>query len=92
MVRCHNFCRSRAVEVPKENVDVVVPPVVQFDDAGRISNDYFEPQPGVGGRRAVDQASISEPREAICARLEMEAIVRPRHNMEKNSSRLQGGR
>lgn len=89
VVRCHIFCRSRVVSVPRENIEVTVPAAVQFDEHGTISNDFFEPSPGVGGRNFGNQAAISVPREAIRRRLELEGIVRPRHNVERNRSRLQ---
>lgn len=92
VVRCHNFCRTRIIDVPSQNVDVVLPAAVQVDDEGSFMNDYFEPAPSAGGRRVIDQVSISKPREAIRRRLEVEGIVRPRHNVERNRPRVQGGR
>lgn len=89
VVRCHNFCRSRVVSVPRDNIEVTVPASVQFNDNGTISNDFFEPSPGVGGRNFGNQAAISVPREGIRTRLEFEGIVRPRHNIERNRARLQ---
>ncbi|CAN0445975.1 unnamed protein product, partial [Ectocarpus sp. 12 AP-2014] len=78
IVRLHNFCRDRKVDVPTENVgSAIPPPEVTFDEDGLISSDYFETVPARAGRPVKDQAKGSEPRETIRKELEVAGYARP---------------
>ena len=88
VVRLHNFCRDRKVDVPTENAgSVVQPSEVTFNDNGLLSSDFFDTEPGRTGRPSKDQAKISRPREYIRRQLEVAGFVRPEHNIARNSNR-----
>lgn len=88
IVRLHNFCRDRKVDVPTENVgSAIPPPEVTFDEDGLISSDYFETVPARAGRPVKDQAKVSEPRETIRKELEVAGYARPEHNIARNRKR-----
>ena len=77
VVRLHNFCRDRKIDVPSDDVGSVVRPTdVTFDDEGFI-NDYFDTVPARAGRPTKDQAKVSRPRETIRKHLEVGGFVRP---------------
>ncbi|CAN0374944.1 unnamed protein product [Ectocarpus sp. 13 AM-2016] len=88
VVRLHNFCRDRKVDVPTENTgSAIPPPEVAFDDDGLISSHYFETVPVRTGRPAEDQAKASKPREAIRKELEVAGMMRPEHNIARSHKR-----
>ncbi|CAB1107031.1 unnamed protein product [Ectocarpus sp. CCAP 1310/34] len=88
VVRLHNFCRDRKVDVPTENTgSAIPPPEVAFDDDGLISSDYFETVPVRTGRPVKDQAKASKPREAIRKELEVAGLMRPEHNIARSHKR-----
>lgn len=88
VVRLHNFCRDRKVEVPTQNVGGVVQPnYVAFDDDDLISSDYYDTVPARAGRPAKNQAKLSKPRESIRRQLEVGGFARPAHNLARNCTR-----
>eukprot|EP00903_Cladosiphon_okamuranus_P007965 g7688.t1 len=88
VVRMHNFCRNRKIQIPTQNVGSVVQPShVIFVDDGLISSDYFETVPVRFGRPAKDQAQASNPREVIRTQLDVAGFARPEHNLARNRSR-----
>lgn len=88
VVRLHNFCRDRAVEVPMDNIgSAVMPGEIIIDDDGLIACDYFDTAPLRSGRPAKNQAFVSKPREMIRKHLEVFGIVRPEHNLVRNRNR-----
>lgn len=93
VVRMHNFCRDRMVDVPVGNVGAVtVPEGVSFNKDGAMDNDYFEPQPARSGRPMVNQVSASKPREQVRRGIEIGGFGRPAHNMTRNGHRTGGSR
>lgn len=88
VVRLHNFCRDRLVEVPTYNVGKVTQPTgVSFDSSGRIDSDFFDIAATQTGRRLSNQAAASQPREDIRSELEILGIGRPAHNIARNKHR-----
>ena len=86
VVRLHNLCRNRNIEVPdRDEGDVTLPAEVSLSEDGRISGDYFTTVQGRSGRPADDQTVLSGPRESIRSKLEVAGIVRPAHNLARNS-------
>lgn len=88
VVRLHNFCRARLVDVPDGQADnVSMPAYVSFKQDGGFDNEHFEPAPVRQGRPAVDQASLSKPRDEIRAGLDIQGMMRPAHNRARNRNR-----
>lgn len=87
VIRLHNFCRDRKIEVPEGGVSVTLPTEITFDEEGDLTCDFYEPEPIRNGRPSKDQVVLSETREAIRARLEVQSIVRPEENKDRNASR-----
>lgn len=88
IVRLHNFCRERLVQLERDDVcRTFVPAGVSVDDNGEVDSSFFETHPYVGGRPASDQASLSGPREMLRQHLEIRGMGRPDHNIARNRSR-----
>ena len=87
VIRLHNFCRERQVKLPKGDVTVTPPKEVTFDDEDNLTGEFYEPEPIRSGRPSKDQAQLSLPRELIRQRLEIQGIVRPPRNADRNASR-----
>lgn len=87
IVRLHNFCRGRNIEVPDgDEGEVLRPSGVEFTPDGRITGEYFATDGGASGRPSNNQAGLSAQRESIRSRLEIAGVVRPAHNVARNKS------
>lgn len=86
VIRLHNFCRQHEIKLPKGDVSVTPPKEVTFDDEDNLTGDFYEPEPVRSGRPSNDQAKLSLPREIIHQSLEIQGIVRPPRNVDRNAS------
>lgn len=84
VVRLHNFCRRRAVSMPATAGGVRQSPV-DFNKDDTIAGDFYRTDPR--GRRGRPAGVLSVPREIIRRKLEVEGILRPAFNLERNKGR-----
>lgn len=86
VVRLHNFCRRRRVRVPARNVGDVGEPPVRFSRNNTMIGNYYDTvRNDRVWRPASNQAGLPQTREAIRTRLEIEGIMRPRVDIDRNA-------